>query len=117
MKDTHNEDPTEGAPPSFTNAQCKVCASPDRFEIEVALAEGQSQEAVARCFSRDGQAFSRQNIHSHYRRHMQVIDQAVSAAAAGRTRHRMLDVGTAIEIVNQNERIRALLRQQVSAVD
>ena len=35
MKDTHNEDPTEGAPPSFTNAQCKVCASPDRFEIEV----------------------------------------------------------------------------------
>ena len=26
--------------PSTTNPQCKVCTSPDRFEIEVALAQG-----------------------------------------------------------------------------
>ena len=52
--------------PSSTNPQCKVCTSPDRFEIEVALAQDQPQETVARRFSRNGQSFSRQNIHTHY---------------------------------------------------
>ena len=70
--------------PSLTNPQCKVCMSPDRFEIEVALAQGQRQEAVARRFSRNGQAFSRQNVNSHYHRHMQVIERAVVERAAER---------------------------------
>ena len=67
--------------PSTTSPQCKVCTSPDRFEIEVALAQDQPQETVARRFSRNGQSFSRQNIHTHYHKHMEVIDRAVSEAA------------------------------------
>jgi len=47
----------------------------------VALAQGQPQETIARRFSQDGRAFSRQNVHSHYHRHMQVIDRAVLEAA------------------------------------
>ena len=100
--------------PSSTNPQCKVCTSSNRFEIEVALASGESQEATARRFSRGGQALSRQNIHSHYRRHMEVIDRAVTEAAAGLLRNRMLDVSTAIEIEDQLERNRAVMRRQVS---
>jgi hypothetical protein len=115
MDNVHSEHHSEGQPPSSTNPQCKVCSSPDRFEIEVALAQGQPQETVARRFSRDEQAFSRQNIHSHYRRHMQVVDRAVTEAAARRMRDRMLDLETAIEIEDRNERNRALMRQQVSA--
>ena len=102
-------------PPSTTNAQCKVCGSPDRFGIEVALAEGQSQEAIARRFSRDGQLFNRQNIHSHYHRHMEVIERAVTEAAAAGLRNRMLDIGTAIEIDERNERNRTLMREQLAA--
>jgi hypothetical protein len=115
MNDAHNENQGEVKQPSSTNPQCKVCMSSDRFEIEVALAEGQPQETVARRFSRNGQAFSRQNIHSHYRRHMQVIDRAVTEAAAGRMRNRMLDLGTAMDIEDRNERSRELMRQQVAA--
>jgi hypothetical protein len=115
MDNVHNQDRTEAQPPSSTNPQCKVCMSSDRFEIEVALAEGQPQETVARRFSRNGQAFSRQNIHSHYHRHMQVIDRAVAEAAAERMRNRMLDLGTAMDIEDRNERSRELTRRQVSA--
>jgi hypothetical protein len=116
MDNVHHESQSEGQPPSSTNPQCKVCRSPDRFEIEVALAQGQPQETVARRFSRNEQEFSRQNIHSHYRRHMQVIDRAVTEEAAGRMRHRMLDLETAIEIEDRNERNRAVMREHVSAL-
>jgi hypothetical protein len=101
--------------PSTTNPQCKVCTSDDRFEIEVALAEGQSQELIARRFSRDGQAFSRQNIHSHYHKHMQVIEQAVLEVALERRRDRKLDLKTATEIERQNEANRARLRAHAAA--
>ena len=77
MKNGNNDSRSEDQP-SLTNPQCKVCMSPDRFEIEVALAQGQRQEAVARRFSRNGQAFSRQNVNSHYHRHMQVIHELSS---------------------------------------
>jgi hypothetical protein len=103
------------AAPSSTNPQCKVCMSPDRFEIEVALAERQSQSSVAHRFSRNGQTFNKQNIHSHYRNHMEVIQRAVAEEAATRMRRRMLDVGTAVEVEDQNERNRELMRRQVSA--
>jgi hypothetical protein len=116
MDNVHKEHQSENQPPSSTHPQCKVCASPDRFEIEVALAQGQAQESVARRFSRDNQAFSRQNIHSHYRHHMQVIDRAVAEEAGERMRGRMLDLGTAIEIEDRNERNRELMRRQVSAL-
>jgi hypothetical protein len=109
-----NDDSRSEDQPSLTNPQCKVCTSSDRFEIEVALAQGQSQEAIARRFSRNGQVFSRQNVNSHHHRHMQVIERAVVEKAAERG-NRMLDVGTAIEIEDQNERNRALMREQVSA--
>jgi hypothetical protein len=99
---------------AMTNAQCKVCTSPDRFEIEVALAENQAQDAVARRFSQNGQEFSKQNIHSHYRRHMGVIDRAVIEVASARMRGRMLDLDSAIEIEERNERNRSLMRQQVA---
>jgi hypothetical protein len=99
--------------PSTTSPQCKVCTSPDRFEIEVALAQGQPQETVARRFSRNGQSFSRQNIHTHYHKHMEVIDRAVSEAATQRMRGRMLDLNTAMQIEEQNERTRDRMRAQV----
>src|SRR3954468_18943975 len=101
MKNGNNENRSEDQP-SLTNPQCKICMSPDRFEIEVALARGQRQESVAQRFSRNGRAFSRQNVNSHYHRHMQVIQRAVVEKAAERG-SRMLDVGTAIEIEDQNE--------------
>src|SRR6476660_1475132 len=113
MNDIHEDGRGELMTPSSTNPQCKVCTSAHRFDIEVALAVGQSQEAIARRFSRDGQAFSRQNINSHYRRHMEVIGRAVTEAAAERMRGRMLDVDTAIEIEDQLERNRAAMRRQV----
>jgi hypothetical protein len=102
--------------PSTTNPQCKVCTSPDRFEIEIALAQGQPQQHIARRFSRDGQTFSRQNIHSHYRRHMPVVEKAVAEAAAARNRGLVLDIETATEIEIQNARNRAGLRAHVSAI-
>lgn len=110
--------PPDGRPqyqPSITNPQCKVCTSESRFEIEVALAEGQSQELIARRFSRDGQTFSRQNIHSHYHKHMQVIEQAVLEVALERRGNRMLDLETAAEIERQNEANRARLRAHAAA--
>ena len=97
------------------NPQCKVCQSPDRFEIEVALAERQSREIIAKRFSRNGQAFSRQNLHVHFHNHMRVVDRAVVEAAAARLRNRILDVDTAIEIDDRNERNRELMREQLSA--
>jgi hypothetical protein len=97
-----------------TSPQCKVCTSPDRFEIEVALAEGQAQQTVARRFSRGGQAYSKQNIHTHYRSHMPVIERAIAEVATARMRGRMLDIETAFEIEDRNERNRALMRQQVA---
>lgn len=83
--------------PSKTNPQCKVCASPDRFEIEVALARGQSQGYVATRFSRNGQTFSRQNIHTHYHKHMPVLDLAVAEAAAQRGISPVLDIDSPVE--------------------
>jgi high-affinity Fe2+/Pb2+ permease len=99
--------------PSTTNAQCKACTSPDRFEIEVALAQAQPQETVARRFSTGDQSFSRQNIHTHYHNHMEVIDRAVSEAAVSRMQHRILDLDTAIEIEEQNQRLRDRMREQI----
>jgi hypothetical protein len=112
MSDNVESSPEQ--PWATTHPQCKVCTSSDRFEIEVALAEGQAQEGVARRFSRNGQEFSKQNIHSHYRRHMDVIDRAVTEVATARMRGRMLDIGTAIEIEDRNERNRAMMRHQVA---
>jgi hypothetical protein len=97
-----------------TNPQCKVCTSPDRFEIELALAERQAQQTVARRFSRDGRQYSKQNINTHYRSHMEVIERAVTEVATARMHGRMLDIGTAVEIEDRNERNRALMRQQVA---
>lgn len=101
--------------PSITNPQCKVCTSEHRLEIEVALAQGQPQERVARRFSRGAQKFSKQNIHTHYHKHMQVIEKAVAEAAAAEGRDLMLDLKTATEIEAQNARTRARMRAQVSA--
>ena len=101
-------------PVPTVNPQCKVCKSTDRFEIEVALAERQSRELIAQRFSRNGQTFSRQNMHSHYHNHMAVVDRAVAEAAAARLRNRILDVGTATEIDVRNERNLALMREQLS---
>jgi hypothetical protein len=78
------------------------------------LAQGQAQQTVARRFSRNGQAYSKQNIHTHYRSHMPVIERAVTEVATARMQGRMLDIGTAIEIEDRNERNRALMRQQVA---
>jgi hypothetical protein len=102
--------------PSETAAQCKVCQSVDRFEIEVALAQGHSLELTARRFSRGGQSFSRQNLFTHRNRHMQVVDQAVVREAAARMRNRMLDVTTAGVIDEVNSRNRQLMRDQLAAV-
>jgi hypothetical protein len=99
--------------PSKTNSQCKVCTSPDRFEIEVALAQGQPQETVARRFSTDDRRFNRQNIHVHYHNHMEVIDRAVLEVATSRMKHRMLDLDTAIEIEEQSQRVRDRMREHV----
>jgi hypothetical protein len=99
--------------PSKTNSQCKVCTSPDRFEIEVALAQGQPQETVARRFSTEDRTFNRQNIHAHYHNHMEVIDRAVLEVATSRMKHRMLDLDTAIEIEEQNRRVRDRMREHV----
>jgi hypothetical protein len=99
---------------TMTHPQCKVCTSPDRFEIEVALAEGQAQQAVARRFSRDGQTYNKQNIHTHYRSHMPVIERAIADAAAARMQGKRLDIGTVLEIEDRNERNRAMMRQQVA---
>jgi hypothetical protein len=101
--------------PSKTNPQCKVCKSADRFEIEVALACGQSQESVATRFSRDGRTFNRQNIHTHYHKHMQVLDLAVAEEAARRGLSPMLDIQRASEIHAQHEHNRVLIRAQVDA--
>ena len=115
MSKTEHAHASEDKRSSATNPQCKVFTSPDRFEIEVALAEGHPQVIVARRFSRNGQSFSRQNIHSHYRNHMQVIERAVAEVAAERMRNRVLGVGMAVEIEDRNERNRELMRRQVSA--
>jgi hypothetical protein len=53
-------------------------------------------------------------FHTHYRRHMEVIERAVNEAASERMRGRILDIGTALEIEDQNERSRAFMRQQVA---
>jgi hypothetical protein len=108
--------PTDRRPASKTNPQCKVCTSPDRFEIEVTLARGQSQESVATRFSRNGRTFSRLNIHTHYHKHMQVIDLAVAEEAARRGLSPMLDIKNAREIHAEHERNRARLRAQVNAM-
>jgi hypothetical protein len=105
--------PADTRRPSKTNPQCKVCTSADRFEVEVALARGQSQESVATRFSRNGQSFSRQNIHTHYHKHMQVLELAVAEEAARRGLNPMLDMKRAGEIHAQHERNRARLRAQV----
>jgi hypothetical protein len=106
--------PADTGPPSETNPQCKVCTSPDRFEIEVALARGQSQTSVANRYSHSGQTFSRQNINAHYHKHMQVIGLAVAEEVARRGPNPMLDLNTATDIHAQNERNRALMRAQVA---
>jgi uncharacterized protein YaiL (DUF2058 family) len=99
---------------SISHPQCKVCESPDRFEIEVALAQGQPQQHIARRFSHGEQSFSKQNIHSHYHRHMPVIEKAVAEAAAVQNRGLLLDLETATAIEVENARNRARLRAQVS---
>src|SRR3954447_26275693 len=93
--------------PSTISPQCKVCTSPDRFEIEVALARGQSQAYVAARFSQNRQAFNRQNVHTHYHNHMQVLDLAVAEAAARRGLSPVLDIIRAGEIYAEQERHRA----------
>jgi hypothetical protein len=107
--------PVETRPVSKTNPQCKVCTSPDRAEIEIALARGQSQESVATRFSRHGQSFNRQNIHNHYHKHMQVLDLAVAEEAARRGLSPMLDLERATQIHAEHEHNRARLRAQVDA--
>jgi hypothetical protein len=107
--------PRDSSGPSTTNQQCKVCTSPDRFEIEVALARGRSQASVATRFSRDGQAFNRQNINTHYHKHMEVLDRAVAEEAAKRGLSRSLDLKQAAELQAEHERNRAQLRAQVHA--
>jgi hypothetical protein len=108
--------PADTRPPSTTNQQCKVCTSTDRFEIEVALARGQSQSSIANRFSQSGQTFSRQNINAHYHKHMPVIDLAVAEEVARRGPNPMLDLNTATDIHAQNERNRARMRAQVTRV-
>ncbi|MDX6370979.1 MAG: hypothetical protein QOG93_2481 [Gaiellaceae bacterium] len=98
-----------GIAPSVTNPQCKVCSSPDRRAIEVALVQGQSQERIARAFTRGDQAFSRQNIHSHYRRHMQVVAKETVEEARLLSRNAMLDVETARQIDRGHQELRSLL--------
>jgi hypothetical protein len=98
-----------GISPSETNPQCKVCCSPDRRAIEVALVQGQSQERIARAFTGGDQAFSRQNIHSHYRRHMQVVSKETVEEARLLSRNAMLDVETARRIDRGHQELRSLL--------
>ena len=108
--------PTNLLPPSQTNPQCKVCNSPDRFEIEVALARGQSQQSVATRFSRNGQTFSRQNVNTHYHKHMQVLELAVAEEAARRGVSPVLGIEMASEIHAEHERNRTRLRAQANAL-
>jgi hypothetical protein len=110
--------PEDSGPASTTNPQCKVCMSPDRFEIEVALARGQSQTSVANRYSHGEQTLSRQNMNAHYHKHMEVIALAVAEEVARRGPNPILDMNTATDIHAQNERNRARMRAQVTqAID
>jgi hypothetical protein len=116
MVDHHDAGEGEpGVSPSVTNSQCKVCVSPDRRAIEVALVQGQSQERIARAFTCGDQAFSRQNIHSHYRRHMQVVAKETVEEARLLSRNAMLDVETAREIDRGHQELRSLLWESARA--
>lgn len=109
--ENHEDEVEQWSPPSMTNPQCKVCNSPDRRAIEVALVQGRGQDTIARVYTRNGQQFSRQNIHTHYHRHMQVVDRATVERARLHARNAMLDVESAKAISRGNEELRDLLRE------
>ena len=78
---------------------CKVCGSPNRREIELALLVGGSRQAIADRFSVGGEVFNRQNIHTHFHHHMQVIDRALIDLAVAERKRRSLDLGTAQQVL------------------
>jgi hypothetical protein len=59
----------------------------------------------------NGQQFSRQNIHAHYHRHMQVVERATVERARLHARNAMLDVESAKAVSRGNEELRDLLRE------
>jgi hypothetical protein len=100
--------------PSDTHPLCKVCNHPARREIEVALIEGQSREVLARRFSTGKMKLNRQNLHSHYHGHMQVIDRAVAEQARTRARNAMLDVESVRAIRERQAGLRGLMLEQAT---
>lgn len=54
----------------IVNKQCRICMSPDRYEIEKLIAYGMSQREVLRQFEQLGQKFNKNSMSNHVRKHM-----------------------------------------------
>ncbi|HTD79566.1 MAG TPA: hypothetical protein VK898_18155, partial [Chloroflexota bacterium] len=96
---------------------CKVCNSPKRRDIELALLVGESRQAIADRFSTEEQLFNRQNMANHYHHHMRVVEQALAAAAEAERKRQALDVPTAaLAMRRKKQLLEDLFEVGVSAV-
>ena len=64
-------------PVEVTVKQCKVCMSPDRYEIEKLIILGMSQRKVIEFMKAAGQSFNKNSMSNHVRKHMSLKRQAV----------------------------------------
>src|SRR6476659_1778790 len=104
-------------PTPYSHPLCKVCTSERRRDIEYALLTGQSRASVADQFSDDTISFNRQNLHTHYWRHMHDVDDAVARAAVEERQRRRLDPATAVSVLAKRRQLLSdLLEEGLEAV-
>jgi hypothetical protein len=68
---------------AFHHPACKVCNSPNRKQIEIALLLGESRPRIGKRFP--DEALNRTNLCTHRNRHMEVVDAGVAEAVRART--------------------------------
>ena len=101
----------------YSHPLCKVCTSERRRDIECALLTGRSRASVADQFSSDTVSFNRQNLHTHFWRHMHDVDEAVARAAAEERQRRRLDPATVVSVLAKRRQLLSdLLEEGLEAV-
>jgi hypothetical protein len=91
-----NDEPEVPARP-FHHPLCKVCNSPDRNKIEIALLLGESGPSIGERFPDD--KFNRTNLSTYRNRHMEMVDAVVADAVRVQTAQSRRDAEDAGEAV------------------